>query len=75
MIGVYITFNDVEYIGYEDIRSLVGAQNVIAGEVNRMSYYILKNTKDGDIMFPANALYISEVRLVKVAGEDDEDEI
>jgi len=69
VIGVYIKFNDVEYIGYEDVGSLIETQNLIAEEINKSSRYILKNTANGDIMFPANALYTAEIRLTKISEE------
>jgi len=69
MIGVYIKFNDIEYIGYEKVESIIETQNIIAEEVNKSSRYILKNTANGDIMFPANALYSAEIRLTKISEE------
>ena len=67
MIGVYITFNGVEYIGYEETESLSETQKIIAEEVNMSARYILKNTIDGDIMFPTNALYTSDIKLTKIS--------
>lgn len=70
MIGIYITFNDVVYIGYEDADDVSATQKIIAEEVNRTSRYFLKNTKDGDIMFPLNALRVAEIKLTRINDDD-----
>ena len=67
MIGIYITFNDTEYIGIEeDVTTVSDAQILITSEVNQNNCYHLKNTKDGDIMFPKNALFKADIKLVKL---------
>ena len=71
MIGIYISFNDIEYIGYEEVNTMSEAQNAIAEEINKNSRYVLKNTVDGDIMFPTNAMYISEIKMTKISENND----
>jgi len=65
LIGVHITFNGVEYIGSEDVSTILEARTVIADEVNNTSRYYLKNTEDGDILFPKNALFEADIKLTK----------
>jgi len=57
----------VAYIGYEEAASLSEVQNIIADEVNATAKYTLKNTIDGDIIFPTNALHVGDIRLTKLA--------
>lgn len=72
MIGIYITFNDILYIGYEDTDNLAETQKIMAKEVNKTARYFLKNTKDGNIMFPLNALRVADIKMTKIR-EDDND--
>ena len=69
MIGIYITFNDILYIGYEDVDSVNETQKIIAEEVNSTARYFLKNTIDGDIMFPLNALRVAEIKLTRITDD------
>lgn len=70
MVGVYITFREIEYIGYIlDAESVSGAQYTITAEVNDKEYYRLCNTKDGDIIFPKHALFLSHIKLVRIDDE------
>lgn len=72
LIGIYITFNDILYIGYEDADNLAETQKIISEEVGKTSRYFLKNTKDGDIMFPLNALRVADIKLTKIHEDEHE---
>lgn len=69
MVGIFIVFNNIEYVGFiDDVRNVSEAQHKIAVEVNDNGYFNLRNPRDGDIIFPKHALFLADIRMVNIDG-------